>query len=234
MSLAYNQNVDAWGQPEYIYVSTPGHGDGITEQRNPAYSAQGPGRQAPGAIAGSWLSETASGFMSGGVGGALSALGGAVAGAFGGPKVPATLPAGGGGQLPPLPPGAGSILGGGINMGGLGGTLGGIGGILPRIGGVLGGAAAGGAVVGTAGARVGKIVRAVGGYYIFDKVMGWIFKTGNPPKKRMNVLNPRALSRADRRIQGFACKVRPIMRTLGYQVGTTRKAQGCKKGKCRK
>lgn len=79
--------------------------------------------------------------------------------------------------------------------------------------------------------KYGKVIVTVGGYWIFDQVAGWIFQEGDPPRKspRMNVLNPSALRRANRRVCGFASFARPVLRELGYQVSTTRKAsRGCK------
>ena len=82
---------------------------------------------------------------------------------------------------------------------------------------------------------VRSIVGGVLGYYVFDKVLGWIFKEGNPPTRRMNVMNPRALTRANRRICGFADTSTKVLRTLGYSVSSTRSPRrGCKtKGKKR-
>lgn len=44
-------------------------------------------------------------------------------------------------------------------------------------------------------------------------------------KPRMNVLNPHALSRARRRVDGFAGKSIPILKQLGFQVSKTRHAK---------
>lgn len=54
-------------------------------------------------------------------------------------------------------------------------------------------------------------------------------------KSKMNVFNPQALARADRRVTGFARRAAPILRDLGFQVSTsTRKPKGLKVGKRRR
>lgn len=75
-----------------------------------------------------------------------------------------------------------------------------------------------------AGARAvtkGKIPGVVGGiigYYVLDKALGWIFKPGKIPSRRMNVLNPRALSRADRRTSGFRKVATKMLSKEGFTV----------------
>lgn len=48
---------------------------------------------------------------------------------------------------------------------------------------------------------------------------------------RMNVFNPRALARADRRVTGFARRAAPILKDMGYTVGRTRSVSLGKKKK---
>lgn len=52
-------------------------------------------------------------------------------------------------------------------------------------------------------------------------------------KPRMNVLNPAALARADRRVRGFANKAAPMLKQMGYQVSKHRKVN-VKMGRKRK
>lgn len=132
-----------------------------------------------------------------------------VRGAFG-------APAGGtGGPGPIAAPGGVDLSGlGGVGAGGLGGVIGAMGGAVAR--------------VATRYPRVRAVVSGVVGYYIFDKALGWMFKKGNPPKPRMNVLNPKALRRADRRVCGFATYARSALKQYGYQVSSTRRASSCK------
>lgn len=56
--------------------------------------------------------------------------------------------------------------------------------------------------------------------WIWDELKGmWVKKKKH---RRMNVLNPRALKRADRRVTGFAAAAKPILHELGYHVSATR------------
>ena len=66
-----------------------------------------------------------------------------------------------------------------------------------------------------------------------DNAFDWL--TGKPKKKfrRMNVLNPKALKRADRRVRGFSDMARPVLRDLGFSVSTHRHAKPLKKKKRR-
>ena len=91
--------------------------------------------------------------------------------------------------------------------------------------------AVGGAVGRVAGSRAGRrIIATVGGilgYYVFDKALGWIFKPGKPPSRRMNVLNPRALTRANRRMEGFRTVSTKALRELGYTVARSGSKRNC-------
>lgn len=59
----------------------------------------------------------------------------------------------------------------------------------------------------------------------------WIWHVGRGGR-HMNVMNARALSRANRRVLGFASRARGVMRSLGFQVSTTRKTHAVgKKGR---
>lgn len=135
------------------------------------------------------------------------------------------------------PAGAPSIPAGGSMPGagqmGLGSTIG-------RIG------AGAGAAIGTAVARGGKIMRdpkgkiirevvgGVLGYYVLDKALGWIFKAGNPPPRHMNVLNVRALRRADRRMDGFRKVAKKVLSTQGFKVERRGTGRSCSpKRKCK-
>jgi hypothetical protein len=67
--------------------------------------------------------------------------------------------------------------------------------------------------------NVGKLLAAglvfEAGGLIFDSVTGQLL--GKKPRRRMNVLNPRALSRATRRLAGFekrSAKVEKVLRKL--------------------
>lgn len=122
-------------------------------------------------------------------------------------------PAGGTGGPGPV------AMPGGVDLSGLGGV--GLGGAIGAIGGAVGRAA-------TRFPKIRAIVSGVVGYYVFDKALGWTFKKGNIPKPRMNVLNPKALRRADRRVCGFATYARSALKQYGYQVSSTRRASSCK------
>lgn len=88
--------------------------------------------------------------------------------------------------------------------------------------------------VGVAGPAIGRqLVRAkkwlpevVGGaliYKLVDMATGEVLdmKKG-PPRRRMNVLNPKALARADRRVTGFARIARGTLKDLGFHVSAHR------------
>lgn len=106
-----------------------------------------------------------------------------------------------------------------------------------------------GKVAGAAGAAVGRAVTRAGGvraiakkvfitgagWFLVDKITGAILGPAEtPPRRRMNVLNPRALSRANRRVCGFARAARPILRDLGFQVSATRRSPKACRGKKRR
>lgn len=151
-----------------------------------------------------------------------------VKGKFGGGSPPAAPMPGG---MPMIPPG-GMVLPtspvGGMPMiqqAGVGGTIAKVAG--GAIGKVAGRA---GAMVGSQrGKKVRGVVGGVLGWWLIDAVTGAILGQTTPPKRTMNPFNPRALARADKRICAFSTRVRPVLRSLGYQVSSTRKgSKGCK------
>lgn len=86
-----------------------------------------------------------------------------------------------------------------------------------------------GSALGKVGAAIGKsrwIKTVIGGalsYVLYDTVTGAIKRiSSSPPHRRMNVLNPRALSRANRRVVGFSHVARKTLHQLGYKVEKTR------------
>lgn len=62
-----------------------------------------------------------------------------------------------------------------------------------------------------------------------EKGLDWMFGASKKKHRHMNVLNPRALSRANRRVTGFAAKARPILKDLGYSFSTHRHVKPKKK-----
>lgn len=188
------------------------------------------------------IARTAVGFATGGPAGAVM---GAASGLLGG------------GSKPPTPP---TFAAAGL-AGGLGGAIGRIGGAIGRVAGSsIGRTAIGGVAT---GAGIGIINRMTSGSsaladalprgYHYNKVLRRyeIAKANgrdvqdprDEPRvknevvrnRSMNVLNPRALARANRRVCGFAGVARKTLRDLGYQVSSSRKARSCgsKKKKCR-
>ena len=102
------------------------------------------------------------------------------------------------------------------SMPGPGGAQMGMGGI-----GMIGRAAgAAGAVVGRiAGSKkVRAVVGGVVGWWLVDKVTGALLGPTTAPRRSMNVLNVRALRRADRRMDGFIRVVRKVASGQGYTL----------------
>lgn len=65
---------------------------------------------------------------------------------------------------------------------------------------------------------VKKFIAAAGGWVLVDKLTGMIMGPTTPGRRSMNHLNPRALSRATRRVEGFVKKARKAVSPLGYTV----------------
>lgn len=95
-----------------------------------------------------------------------------------------------------------------------------------------------GSVAGRAGALVGRLagrlapraaqaVKKVAGGWLVWTGAEWIFSKLRPDgasaPRRMNVMNVRALNRADRRVQGFAARAVPQLKKLGYVVDRHKK-----------
>lgn len=74
-------------------------------------------------------------------------------------------------------------------------------------------------IAGAAKRVIPGIVEGVVGYWIFDKLAGWVFKPGKPHRRRMNPLNPKALHRADRRVTSFGRIAKKELQHMGYTVG---------------
>lgn len=90
----------------------------------------------------------------------------------------------------------------------------------------------GGSILKAGGKLVGPILA---GKEVFDIGKGFgLFGGGNGKRRTMNHLNPKALSRATRRVEGFVKKARKAVSPLGYTV--VRRGSGVRcapKRKCR-
>lgn len=168
----------------------------------------------------------ATGLVTGGIGGMVTgAIGGAVKGSGG-------LP---GGRPPTISmPGTGTGL--------VGGTIGGmVGGLIPRIPGLTGTSSTGCGCNGSNGrdpctrqktsSQGAPLATFFGGCCPPGRTLRRVNNGRDICAKtaRMNVFNPKALARADRRVTGFARRAAPILRDLGFQVSTaSRKPKGLK------
>lgn len=103
-----------------------------------------------------------------------------------------------------------------------------------------------GASIGRAGAAVGTIVGRIAGskkvrgvvggilgWWLIDKATGAILGQTTAPSRRMNVLNLRALRRADRRVDGFVKVARKALSSTGFKVERRGKSCAPKRRKCR-
>lgn len=185
-----------------------GAGGGFPQTLNPGFA------QVPWNPQSGWLS-TLGGIL-GKVGGAIGILTGPGGGPTGG------LPPG----FPPLPP----IPGGGPTLGlpttttfptmptlpttGMpplptnptGPTQAGLGGVMVKAGKYV----------------IPAIVAGVAGDWVYDVVKGWLFKKHK--HRRMNVLNPRALARADRRVTGFGRWAKKELKRFGFHVALNKRS----------
>lgn len=96
------------------------------------------------------------------------------------------------------------------------------------------GAAAGKAIARVASSPLARraakaIVKVAGGWMVWNGVE-YVFSALKPDgatkPRRMNVMNVRALARADRRVQRFAGRAVPVLKQLGYQVERHGKKKG--------
>lgn len=79
-------------------------------------------------------------------------------------------------------------------------------------------------IVGAAAARVGTWIAIGGGLMGLYDAAGNLIAT-KKRSRRMNVLNPKALSRANRRLSGFRDVAVRSLKTYGYTVSATRSAK---------
>lgn len=115
----------------------------------------------------------------------------------------------------------------GVSTAGVG-ALPGLGGLIGRLGGAVG-RTVGRAARGPIG---GAVAGAAAGYALDN-----LFGNGRPRHRRMNVLNDKALRRANRRMQGFRTTATKTLGELGYTVkrkGSGGSSCGCgpRKKKC--
>jgi hypothetical protein len=82
-------------------------------------------------------------------------------------------------------------------------------------------------IIGRAAARVGSWVAIGGGLLGLYDAAGNLMAT-KKRSRRMNVLNPKALARANRRVVGFRDVAVRSLKQYGYTVSTTRKAKATK------
>lgn len=96
------------------------------------------------------------------------------------------------------------------------------------------GAAVGRAVGRLAGSKkVRGVVGGVLGWWLVDKVTGAILGPSDPPRRRMNHLNPKALARANKRVCGFRDIAVGTLKQYGYTVSSSRSPRSCKPRKKR-
>jgi hypothetical protein len=76
--------------------------------------------------------------------------------------------------------------------------------------------------------KVRGIVGGIAGWWLVDKLTGAILGPADPPRRRMNHLNPKALARANRRVCGFRDIAAKSLRQYGYTVSSTRSPRSCK------
>lgn len=163
-----------------------------------------------------------------------SGLGGLIGGAIGSvvPGIGTALGAGlgsflagaTGGNGPPIST-SGAAPGGGV-LGGL------IGGAIPGIGALIPGLVSGG-TTSTPGNGKAPLATFFGGQCPPGRVLRrkGMARDVCIKKPRMNVFNPRALARADRRVTSFARRSKAILQDLGYKVSSRKKSVGPKKRK---
>lgn len=130
---------------------------------------------------------------------------------------------GGGGAPPSIPvptvPGPGGAQMGQMGMGGAVGRIGGaVGTIVGRIAGSK---------------KVRAVVGGVAGWWLVDKATGALLGPTTAPSRRMNVLNLRALRRADRRVDGFVKVARKALSSTGFKVERRGKSCAPKKRRCK-
>lgn len=96
---------------------------------------------------------------------------------------------------------------------------------------VAGSMGIGGTILKAGGKVLGPILA---GKEVFDVVKGFgLFGGGNGKRRTMNHLNPKALSRATRRVEGFVKKARKAVSPLGYTVVRRGGGKCAPKRKCR-
>lgn len=139
----------------------------------------------------------------------------------------------GGSRAPAIPSGGGSMPG--VGEMGIGSTVG-------RIGGAVGagiGAVGGMIAKGRKSKKWEKVIDAATGvavWLLIDQATGAILgRRDKPPVRHMNVLNVRALRRADRRMDGFRKVARKVLSSQGFKVerrGTGRSCAPKRKRSC--
>lgn len=140
--------------------------------------------------------------------------------------------------------GVGKVIGGGVKGFISGGPLGAIGGAVaalkkPSMAMPIATSAPLVPIAGTMGIggaiKIGsKILTGIGAVEGAQAVAGFFGRNGNGGKRRtMNHLNPKALSRATRRVEGFVKKARKAVSPLGYTVVRRGSARCAPKKRCR-
>lgn len=132
---------------------------------------------------------------------------------------------GGGSSAPSIPAPSGAMPG--VGSMGLVPSAGAVATVAGRVGGAIG------RIAGSK--KVRGVVSGVVGWWLVDKVTGALLGPADPPRRRMNHLNPKALARANRRVCGFRDIAAKSLRQYGYTVSSTRSPRSCKskKRKCR-
>lgn len=123
--------------------------------------------------------------------------------------------------------GGGTVVGTGVGTMGIVGTGVRTSGLVGAVGGLVG--RAGGAVGKAAGnKKVRGVVGGILGWWLVDKLTGAILGQTTPPRRHMNVLNPRALTRANKRLCGFRDLAKRSLGELGYRVERAGSGRSCK------
>lgn len=78
-----------------------------------------------------------------------------------------------------------------------------------------------------------KVATGVGAIEIAQGIGGFFGPNGGRRRRTMNHLNPKALARATRRVEGFVKKARKAVSPLGYTVVRRGSARCAPKRKCR-